>query len=76
MSALGLDVVVFLVQGGDDLVRGSLSQQIVQHLHLRLAQIVHAADMGAKVINISVTACVSAADPLDQSAIGAAVWSW
>ena len=30
--------------------------------------------MGAKVINISVTACVSAADPLDQGAIGAAVW--
>lgn len=36
--------------------------------------IVHAANMGAKVINISVTACVSAADPLDQRAIGAAVW--
>jgi membrane-anchored mycosin MYCP len=36
--------------------------------------IVHAANMGAKVINVSVTACVSAADPLDQSAIGAAVW--
>lgn len=36
--------------------------------------IVHAANMGAKVINVSVTSCVSAADPLDQSAIGAAVW--
>jgi len=36
--------------------------------------IVHAANMGAKVINVSVTACLSAADPLDQSAIGAAVW--
>ncbi|ORW01707.1 type VII secretion-associated serine protease mycosin [Mycobacterium kyorinense] len=36
--------------------------------------LVHAADMGAKVINISVTSCVSAADPLDQSAVGAAVW--
>ncbi|BDB45792.1 hypothetical protein IWGMT90018_62380 [Mycobacterium kiyosense] len=36
--------------------------------------IVHAANMGAKVINISVTSCVSAADPLDQAAIGAAVW--
>lgn len=36
--------------------------------------IVHAANMGAKVINVSVTACVPAADPLDQSAIGAAVW--
>jgi membrane-anchored mycosin MYCP len=36
--------------------------------------IVHAANMGAKVINVSVTACISAADPLDQSAIGAAVW--
>ncbi|MGH3530806.1 MAG: type VII secretion-associated serine protease mycosin [Mycobacterium sp.] len=36
--------------------------------------ITHAANMGAKVINVSVTSCVSAADPLDQSAIGAAVW--
>ena len=36
--------------------------------------IVHAADVGAKVINVSVTACVSAADPLDQRALGAAVW--
>ena len=36
--------------------------------------IVHAANMGAKVINVSVTACVSAADPLDQRALGAAVW--
>jgi membrane-anchored mycosin MYCP len=40
-----------------------------------LAQaIVHAADMGAKVINVSVTACLSAADPMDQRALGAAVW--
>jgi membrane-anchored mycosin MYCP len=36
--------------------------------------IVHAANMGAKVINVSVTSCVSAADPIDQGAIGAAVW--
>lgn len=36
--------------------------------------IVHAANLGAQVINVSVAACVSAADPLDQSAIGAAVW--
>ncbi|MGH3634545.1 MAG: S8 family serine peptidase, partial [Mycobacterium sp.] len=36
--------------------------------------IVHAANMGAKVINVSVTSCVSAADPLDQGALGAAVW--
>ncbi|MFN8071560.1 MAG: type VII secretion-associated serine protease mycosin [Mycobacterium sp.] len=36
--------------------------------------IVHAANLGAKVINVSVTACVSAADPLDQRAIGSAVW--
>jgi membrane-anchored mycosin MYCP len=36
--------------------------------------IVHAANMGAKVINVSVTACISAADPLDQSTIGAALW--
>lgn len=36
--------------------------------------IVHAANLGAKVINISVTSCVSAADPLDQRALGAAVW--
>jgi membrane-anchored mycosin MYCP len=36
--------------------------------------VVHAANIGAKVINVSVTACVPAADPLDQGAIGAAVW--
>lgn len=36
--------------------------------------IVHAANFGAKVINVSVTSCASAADPLDQGAIGAAVW--
>lgn len=36
--------------------------------------IVHAANLGAKVINISVTSCVAAADPLDQSSIGAAAW--
>lgn len=36
--------------------------------------IVHAANQGAQIINVSVTACVSAADPLDQRAIGAAVW--
>lgn len=36
--------------------------------------IVHAADIGAKVINISVTSCLSAADPVDQRSIGAAVW--
>lgn len=36
--------------------------------------IVHAANMGAQVINVSVTACVSAADPLDQRSLGAAVW--
>ncbi|MBU3687192.1 MAG: type VII secretion-associated serine protease mycosin [Mycobacterium sp.] len=36
--------------------------------------IVHAANLGAKVINVSVASCVSAADPLDQRSIGAAVW--
>lgn len=36
--------------------------------------IVHAADIGAKVINISVTSCLAAADPLDQRSIGAALW--
>ena len=36
--------------------------------------IVRAANMGAKVVNISVTSCVSAADPMDQAALGAAVW--
>jgi len=36
--------------------------------------IVHAANLGAKVINISVAACVPAADPLDQRTVGAAVW--
>ncbi|WP_246540922.1 type VII secretion-associated serine protease mycosin [Mycobacterium spongiae] len=36
--------------------------------------VVHAADMGAKVINISVTACLPAAAAGDQRALGAAVW--
>ncbi|MCV7316543.1 S8 family serine peptidase [Mycolicibacillus parakoreensis] len=36
--------------------------------------IVHAADLGAKVINISVTSCTPAVDPLDQGALGAAAW--
>lgn len=36
--------------------------------------VVHAANLGARVINISVAACVSAADPLDQRAVGAAIW--
>ncbi len=36
--------------------------------------IVHAADLGAQVINVSVTACMPAVEPLDQRAIGAAVW--
>lgn len=36
--------------------------------------IVRAANLGAKVINVSVTACVSAADSLDQRSLGAAVW--
>lgn len=36
--------------------------------------IVHAVNLGAKVINVSVAACVPAADPLDQRSIGAALW--
>lgn len=36
--------------------------------------VVHAANLGAKVINISVAACFSPAEPLDQRAVGAAVW--
>ncbi len=36
--------------------------------------IVHAANLGAAVINVSVTACISAADPVDLRALGAAVW--
>lgn len=36
--------------------------------------VVHAADMGAKVINISVTSCVQVAAALDQRALGAALW--
>ncbi|WP_261864348.1 S8 family serine peptidase, partial [Mycobacterium marinum] len=36
--------------------------------------VVHAANMGAKVINISVTACLPAAAPGDQGALGAALW--
>ena len=36
--------------------------------------VVHAATMGAKVINISVTACLPAAAPADQRVLGAALW--
>jgi membrane-anchored mycosin MYCP len=36
--------------------------------------VVHAANMGAGVINISVTSCVPAAATLDQRALGAALW--
>lgn len=36
--------------------------------------IVHAANLGVQVINVSVTACVSSSDPLDESALGAALW--
>lgn len=36
--------------------------------------IVHAANLGARVINVSVTACIPAAEPVDQRALGAAVW--
>ncbi|MCB0923748.1 MAG: type VII secretion-associated serine protease mycosin [Mycobacterium sp.] len=36
--------------------------------------IVHAANLGASVINVSVTACLSATDPIDQRALGGAVW--
>lgn len=36
--------------------------------------IVHAANLGAKVINVSVASCTPAAAPLDQGVIGAAVW--
>jgi len=36
--------------------------------------IVHAANLGVRVLNVSVAACISAADPVDQRAVGAAVW--
>ncbi|WP_448422719.1 type VII secretion-associated serine protease mycosin [Mycolicibacter minnesotensis] len=36
--------------------------------------VVHAADMGAKVINISVTSCVQVASGIDQQELGAALW--
>ena len=36
--------------------------------------VVHAANMGAKVINISVTACLPAVAPADQRMLGAALW--
>ncbi|MCV7052427.1 type VII secretion-associated serine protease mycosin [Mycobacterium heidelbergense] len=36
--------------------------------------VVHAANMGAKVINISVTSCLPAVATTDQRALGAAVW--
>ena len=36
--------------------------------------VVHAANMGAKVINISVTACLPAVAPANKRALGAALW--
>jgi membrane-anchored mycosin MYCP len=35
--------------------------------------IVHLANLGVRVMNISVTACINAAQPIDQAALGAAV---
>ncbi len=35
--------------------------------------VVHLANLGVKVMNISVTACINAAQPVDQAALGAAV---
>jgi membrane-anchored mycosin MYCP len=35
--------------------------------------VVHLANLGVKVMNISVTACINAAQPIDQAALGAAV---
>ena len=35
--------------------------------------VVHLANLGVKVMNISVTACVNAAQPIDQAALGAAI---
>ena len=36
--------------------------------------VVHAADLGAKVINISVTSCTPAGAAVDQQSLGAALW--
>ncbi|MBS9533819.1 type VII secretion-associated serine protease mycosin [Mycobacterium sp. M1] len=36
--------------------------------------VVHAADLGAKVINISVTSCTPAGATVDQQTLGAALW--
>ena len=35
--------------------------------------VVHLANLGVKVMNISVTACINAAQPIDQAALGAAI---
>jgi membrane-anchored mycosin MYCP len=35
--------------------------------------VVHLANLGVKVMNISVTACINAAAPIDQAALGAAI---
>lgn len=35
--------------------------------------VVHLANLGVRVMNISVTACINAAQPIDQAALGAAV---
>ena len=36
--------------------------------------VVHAANLGVKVLNVSVASCTAAADPADQGVLGAAVW--
>ncbi|ETZ55246.1 type VII secretion system ESX-1 serine protease mycosin MycP1 [Mycobacterium avium subsp. hominissuis] len=49
-------------------------QEGVGKIDALAAAIVHAANLGARVINMSVFACIPAAHPVDQTKLGIAVW--
>lgn len=55
-------------QGYDEVARGA------SNLHSLAQAIVHAANMGATVINISVTACFNAGIPVDTTALAGALY--
>lgn len=50
------------------------TSQTAGDIRLTARAIVHAANLGATVINISGVACISALKPIDQTTLGAALW--
>lgn len=57
-----------LTAGGDPTTNGA-----AQYVNTLARSIVHAANLGARVINISSAECVPVAKPIDQAALGAAL---